>query len=115
MFQEDYTGKTPFRPAIFALQEAIDSYHINVVVIHRTNRLGRRGLVQRVLEADLKARGVKVEYVTAQFDTDNHYGRFIRNVVGDVDELDYENIIRGRSGLEAMHPASRCLDTERRV
>jgi site-specific DNA recombinase len=39
--------------------------------------------------------------VTATFDTDNHYGRFIRNVAGDVDELDYENIIyQLKSGRE---------------
>src|SRR5215210_5052422 len=92
-FQEDYTGSTPFRPAVQALQDAIDPHKIQVVVLHRTNRLGRRGSVQQVLEADLRARGVKVEYVTAQFDTDTHYGRFIRNVMGNVDELDYERII----------------------
>jgi DNA invertase Pin-like site-specific DNA recombinase len=53
-FQEDYTGKTPFRPAIFALQQAIDKHLIQVIVIHRTNRLGRRGSVQQVLEADFR-------------------------------------------------------------
>jgi site-specific DNA recombinase len=93
VYQEDYTGKTPFRPAIMQLQEDIEKHRIQVIVLHRTNRLGRRSSVQRVLEADFKARGVAVEYVTAKFDTDNHYGRFIRNVAGDVDELDYENII----------------------
>src|SRR5215467_4539562 len=46
-----------------------------------------------MLEAEFRARNVKVEYVTAHFDTDTHYGRFIRNVMGSVDELDHEQIV----------------------
>src|SRR5262249_55385329 len=92
-FQEDYTGKVVLRPAIMALFDAIGPHHIEVVVLHRTNRLGRRGSVQQMLEAEFRARNVKVEYVTAHFDTDTHYGRFIRNVMGSVDELDHEQIV----------------------
>ncbi|MFL5628027.1 MAG: recombinase family protein, partial [Ktedonobacteraceae bacterium] len=93
IFQEDYTGRVVLRPAIRSLLDAIEAHRIQVVVFHRTNRLGRLSSVQKVLEAELRARGVKVEYVTAQFDTSNHYGRFMRNIFGDVDELDYESII----------------------
>jgi site-specific DNA recombinase len=92
-FQEDYTGKTVLRPAIAALQEAISKHHIEVAVIHRTSRLGRRGSVQEVLEASLQAQGVRVEYVNAQYDTANPYGRAMRRIAGIFDELDYENII----------------------
>jgi DNA invertase Pin-like site-specific DNA recombinase len=92
-FQEDYTGKTALRPAIAALQEAITKHPIHVAVIHRTNRLGRRGSVQEVLEASLQAQGVRVEYVNAQFDTTTPVGRAMRRISGVFDELDYENII----------------------
>jgi site-specific DNA recombinase len=46
-----------------------------------------------MLESEFRARGIKVEYVSAQFDTSTHYGRFIRNVMGSVDELDHEQIV----------------------
>src|SRR5262245_4645598 len=89
-FQEDFTGKTPVRPAIAALQEAIKPYKIDVVVIHRTSRLGRRSRVQDLLEEDLRARGVEVEYATAEFDVSTYQGRFVRRMMANVDELDYE-------------------------
>src|SRR5688572_7537930 len=78
VFQEDYTGKVALRPAVTALLETIQTHHINVVVIHRTSRLGRRGSVQEVLEAEFRARGARVEYVTAQFDTSTPTGRAMR-------------------------------------
>jgi site-specific DNA recombinase len=93
VFQEDYTGKIALRPAIMALLDSIASHNIKVVVVHRTNRLGRRGSVQEVLEAEFRARGVRVEYVTAHFDTSTPIGRAMRRVSGTFDELDYENII----------------------
>jgi site-specific DNA recombinase len=92
-FQEDYTGKTALRPAIIALQEAISKHHIEVAVIHRTNRLGRLGSVQEVIEATLQAQGVAIEYVNAQFDTSTPIGRAMRRISGVFDQLDYENLI----------------------
>lgn len=100
-FQEDHTGKTAIRPAILALFDAIDAHRIQVVVVHRTNRLGRRDAVQQVLEADFKARGVRVEYVNTAFDLDTPGGRFMRRIYSNLDELDYENIINQlRNGRE---------------
>src|SRR6266545_44244 len=93
VFQEDYTGKVALRPAVIALLDAMKSYSVKIVVIHRTSRLGRRGSVQEVLEAEFRARGARVEYVTAQFDTTTPTGRAMRRVTGVFDELDYENII----------------------
>jgi site-specific DNA recombinase len=92
-FQEDYTGKTVLRPAITALQEAITKHHIQVAIIHRTNRLGRLGSVQEIIEASLQAQGVEVEYVNARFDTSTPIGRAMRRISGVFDQLDYENLI----------------------
>jgi site-specific DNA recombinase len=93
VFQEDYTGKTAIRPAINAMLETLKAHRIQVVVFHRTDRLGRKARVQDVLEEEFAARGVRVEYVTAKFDTSNRYGRAMRRVQGAFDELDYEGII----------------------
>src|SRR5262245_1894348 len=46
VFQEDFTGKIALRPAVKQLLSAIEQYHIQVVVIYNTKRLGRRGAVQ---------------------------------------------------------------------
>src|SRR3954471_24706690 len=77
-FLEDYTGKTALRPGITALFEAIKPHRIELVVIHRTDRLGRKARVQDVLEEEFAARGIVVEYVTGSFDTTNRYGRAMR-------------------------------------
>jgi site-specific DNA recombinase len=93
VFQEDYTGKVIYRPAINHLLDVIEAKGIKVVVIHRTSRLGRRGSVQEAIESLLKERGARAEYVTAQFDTSTATGRAMRRISGVFDELDYENII----------------------
>jgi DNA invertase Pin-like site-specific DNA recombinase len=93
VFQEDYTGKVIYRPAINHLLDALERRSIKVVVIHRTSRLGRRGSVQEALEALFKERGARADYVTAQFDTTTPTGRAMRRMLGVFDELDYENVI----------------------
>src|SRR6185369_3589986 len=62
VFQEDYTGKVALRPAVVQLLKIIEQRRIQVIVIHRTSRLGRRGSVQEVLEAEFNARGARTEY-----------------------------------------------------
>ena len=100
-FQEDHTGKTAIRPAVLALMNALEAHKIEVVVVHRTNRLGRRDAVQQILEKEFQARGVRTEYVNAQFDLDTPNGRFMRRIYSNLDELDYENIINQlRNGRE---------------
>ena len=93
VFQEDFSGKVIYRPAINHLLDALEARPINVVVIHRTSRLGRRGSVQEALESLFKERGARVEFVTAQFDTSTPTGRAMRRISGVFDELDYEQII----------------------
>jgi site-specific DNA recombinase len=93
VFQEDYTGKVIYRPAVNHLLDALEKRGIKVVVVHRTSRLGRRGSVQEALEALFKERGARTEFVTAQFDTSTATGRAMRRISGVFDELDYENII----------------------
>lgn len=100
-FQEDFTGKTALRPAVQALQEAVDQHKIDVVVIHRTNRLGRKSNVQDILEADLIARGVEVEYVNTQFDLSTPSGRFMRRIYSSLDQLEWEMLVKQlRDGRE---------------
>lgn len=89
---DDYSGATAIRPGIADLFNLIPPLQAQVVIIHRTDRLGRKARVQDALEAELEARGVQVEYVTAQFD-DTPHGRFIRRISGAVNELDYELIV----------------------
>jgi site-specific DNA recombinase len=93
VFQEDYTGKVIYRPAVNHLLDTLVQRPIRVIVVHRTSRLGRRGSVQEALEAAFKEHGARVEYVTAQFDTSTPTGRAMRRISGVFDELDYEQII----------------------
>jgi site-specific DNA recombinase len=93
VFQEDYTGKVIYRPAVNRLLDALAKRPIKVIVVHRTSRLGRRGSVQEALESIFQQNGARVEYVTAQFDTGTPIGRAMRRMSGVFDELDYEQII----------------------
>lgn len=90
---DDYTGKTAFRPGMNALLEMLTSHRIDVVIIHRTDRLGRRAAVQDLLEGEIEARGAGIEYVTGKYDRSTAGGRFVRRVIGAADELDYDNIV----------------------
>ena len=90
---DDYTGKTAFRPGMNELLEFIERQPVDSVLIHRTDRLGRRASVQDILESEIEARGAHVEYVAASFDRTTAVGRAMRRVQGAFDQLDYENII----------------------
>lgn len=90
---DDYTGKTAFRPGINALLDQIAAQRVDVVIVHRTDRLGRRAAVQELLEAEIEARGAQVEYVTTSFDRATPAGRAMRRVQGAFDQLDYENLV----------------------
>jgi site-specific DNA recombinase len=90
---DDYTGKTAFRPGMNELLNLLGPLHADVVIVHRTDRLGRRATVQDMLEAEIEARGATVEYVTAQFDRTTAVGRAMRRIQGTFDQLDYETIV----------------------
>ena len=90
---EDYSGNTAFRPGINTLLTYIEAYHIDVVIMHRTDRLGRCASVQDTLEAEIEARGARIEYVMSHFDRTTDIGRLMRRVQGTFDQCDYENII----------------------
>jgi site-specific DNA recombinase len=90
---DDYTGKTAFRPGMNILLDLITTLRLDVVIIHRTDRLGRRASVQDILEGEIEARGARVEYVTATYDRTTAQGRGMRRVQGVFDELDYEVLV----------------------
>ncbi len=60
---DDYTGKTAFRPGLNQLLDLVQPLRVDVVIVHRTDRLGRRASVQDTLEAEIEARGTTIEYV----------------------------------------------------
>ena len=91
---EDYTGSTPIRPGMNMLLELIGSLRVDVVLIHRTDRLGRRGRVQDILESEITARGARTEYISAEYDHTTPQGRAMRRIQATFDELDYETIVQ---------------------
>lgn len=90
---DDYTGRVALRPGTTELLDLIRPLGVTVIVVHRTDRLGRHASVQEVLEAEIEARGARVEYVSATYDRSTASGRAMRRVQGVFDQLDYENTV----------------------
>ena len=94
VYQEDYTGRTAFRPAMNALLDDIEAFGVKHVIVHRTDRLGRLLLVQELLEKEVKDRGAYITYVSLPVDTSTDSGETVRLMLGLIDQIDYKNIIR---------------------
>lgn len=92
-FTDDYSGRVALRPGMTDLLDAITQLRATVVVVDRTDRLGRHAAVQEVLEAEIEARGARVEFVSAAYDRATPAGRAMRRIAGVFDQLDYEVLV----------------------
>lgn len=90
---DDYSGRSAIRPGTNKLLEMIEPLRIDVVLIHRTDRLGRKAAVQDMLEAEIESRGARVEYIAHDYDRSTPQGRAMRRIAGVFDELDCDNIV----------------------
>lgn len=97
-FVDDYSGLTPERPAIAAVQDYLGSYGFEILIVYYIDRLGRE-YARYELERWFSLKGVKVEYVIGGYD-DTLSGRakkeaddFIARIEG---LIRLERVMRGK-------------------
>lgn len=89
--EEGVSGKLAVRQVLERLTQLADERAVDVLVCVKLDRLGRnQRTILNTLHA-LESRGVRVEFVDYTFG-DDKTGRFVRNVMGSVAELESDQI-----------------------
>jgi DNA invertase Pin-like site-specific DNA recombinase len=97
------SGAIADRPGLVEVEQAIAGGGVEVVIVHRLDRLARDLLVQERLLADWTSRGVKLlSVMEPDLDEDSPERKFVRQLLGAVAELDKARVVaRLRWGRQA--------------
>jgi site-specific DNA recombinase len=101
VFEDRHSGEELDRPGLAALYAAIPIEHIDTVIFHALDRLGRTLAVQAIIERELELAGVRVEYVLGDYG-DGPEGiilKAVKGAIAQVENLDRtERSRRGKAG-----------------
>ena len=107
-YEDKATGSNMDRPQWIKLQSAIDTGHVNELVVWRLDRRGRTASGLCKLFEDLQAKKVRLVSLMDSIDLGTAAGRLIANVLASV--AAYETEIRGervRAGQQAARAAGK--------
>jgi site-specific DNA recombinase len=97
IFRDEHTGTELDRPGLAALYDGLRETGASVVLCHDIDRMGRSVFVQAVAEREIEDLGARVEYVMADYASDE--GELLKAVKGGI--AAYENrqrVERSRRG-----------------